>query len=61
LTNHVLGSAVELPETAETQREDPNKTGAKVVEAAGVEPASERPVATGFYMLSRPSSFAAAI
>jgi hypothetical protein len=37
LTNHVLGSAVELPETAETQREDPNKTGAKVVEAAGVE------------------------
>ena len=31
------------------------------MEAAGVEPASERPVAAGDYMLCRPSKFAPAI
>ena len=33
----------------------------KVVEAAGVEPASERPVAAELYMRSRTSSFASGI
>ena len=32
-----------------------------MVEAAGVEPASERPVATGIYVRSRPLGFAAGV
>ena len=34
------------------------KPAGKVVEAAGVEPASERPVAAELYMLIRPCDFA---